>query len=379
MREYSEKEFEFVKRLLNDRKSMDSQEVEEWLEVRENRELLDCVTALRHRFLQIDFDEKAGYARVMQELFGRNIVHRVGRWAAVASIVLLLGLGGYWWHRNWQAEQLLPMAQKGGNGVELTLATGEQVMLEGKNAMIAGCRETGIREDTLMGLDYSRASVTGTEEVFNTLKVPVGGFYTLKLSDGTKVWVNALSELRFPVTFTGSTRKVYLHGEAYFDVEHRDSLPFVVVTDEVEVKVYGTEFNVNAYAEKPVKVVLVEGVVGVRLPESRQEVALRPNQLAEYARGMREIQVSDVNPYAYIAWKEGEFVFERETVEEIMERLSYWYDMEVFYANDDVKKQVFSGNINRSEHMEDILHLIGEVAIVRFDIKGKIVTVKSVE
>lgn len=381
MDRYDEKDIEFARRLLGDRKHLDSREVKAWLSHWKNRELLDDVAALRYHSVQVDFDEAGEYARLKRMLSGQTRRRRIGHWGMAASIVLAIGVAVFqlWNGKAVEKSEVTEVAQVPDKRVELILATGDHVVLEGKNKVIAGTRETGIREDSLAGLDYSAAVVAGDEEVFNTLKVPVGGFYALQLSDSTKVWVNSLTALRFPVSFTGKVRKVYLDGEAYFDVAHHDSLPFVVVTDKVEVKVYGTEFNVNTYESQRVKVVLVDGSVGIRVPALNREVALHPNQLAEYAAGMEEVRISEVCPYDYVAWRNGEFVFNEETVEEIMERLSRWYDIEVFYLNEAVRRRTFSGIINRFDCVEEVLRLIGEVAVVRFEVKGNTVLVRPVE
>ena len=216
------------------------------------------------------------------------------------------------------------------------------------------------------------------EEVYNTLSIPVGGFYQLSLSDGTKVWLNSMTELRFPVTFTGEEKKVYLTGEAYFEVVHDSEHPFIVATEKgIEVKVYGTEFNMNTYQEGGVQTVLVQGKVGIRANVTGQECMLAPKQLAEYTKETGMIRVKEVDPYKYIAWKDGKFVFEGETIEEIMERLRRWYDVEVFYENELLKQKRFTGVISRYENIEQVLHLIGGLATLHFEVKGNVVTVKK--
>lgn len=381
MGRYDEKDIEFVKRLLGDRKSLGNREVEEWLSHLKNRELLDDIAFLRFHSIQVDFNEESEYLRLKRILFRRVLRVRLMRLGIVASILLMVGMAGFylWSGKTLEKDRLMKVVRASNNQVELILATGERVALMGKNNLIEGERENGIREDSLVGLDYSSANMVGNEEVFNTLKTPLGGFYALQLSDSTKVWVNSLTTLRFPVAFVGKVRKVYLEGEAYFDVAHRDSLPFIVVTSKLEVKVYGTEFNVNTYEAERIKVVLVDGLVGVRVPALNREVGIHPNQLAEYVENMEDVHISEVNPFNHVAWRNGEFVFNEETVEKIMERLARWYDIQVFYINDAVRQQTFSGIINRFEHVEDVLRLIGEVAIVRFEIKGNSVLVKPVK
>lgn len=304
------------------------------------------------------------------------------RYAAVLLIPLSL-LGIYFW----LGQTTGPVRVNTGTDINfgkpvLMMADGREVILEQRNGRIEGSSETGIQNDSLSGLNYTGAklqeNVATDEEVYNTLSIPVGGFYQLSLSDGTKVWLNSMTELRFPVTFMREERKVYLTGEAYFEVAHNSNHPFFVVTKEgMEVKVYGTEFNMNTYQEGGVQTVLVQGKVGIRVNATGQESMLAPNQLAEYTKKTGMIRVKEVDPYKYIAWKDGEFVFERETIEEIMKRLRRWYDVEVFYENELLKQKRFTGVISRYKNIEQVLHLIEGLATLRFEVKGNKVTVKN--
>ena len=304
------------------------------------------------------------------------------RYAAVWLIPLSL-LGIYFWLGQASGPVRVNMGTDINFGKPvLMMADGREVILEQRNGMIEGSSETGIQNDSLSGLNYTGAklqeNVAMDEEVYNTLSIPVGGFYQLSLSDGTKVWLNSMTELRFPVTFTGEEKKVYLTGEAYFEVVHDSEHPFIVATEKgIEVKVYGTEFNMNTYQEGVVQTVLVQGKVGIRANVTGQECMLAPKQLAEYTKETGMIRVKEVDPYKYIAWKDGKFVFEGETIEEIMERLRRWYDVEVFYENELLKQKRFTGVISRYENIEQVLHLIGGLATLHFEVKGNVVTVKK--
>ena len=313
----------------------------------------------------------------------RRIIHY---WPVAASVVLLVGVFVGFALNEWsqmktdqgiaQTERIVP-----GVKAELILSTGERVCLAQRSEFIEGMKESGIRNDSLAGLNYVGAKIQGKEIgeeiVYNTMQIPVGGFYQLKLADGTKVWLNSLTQLRFPVTFAGEERKVYLTGEAYFEVARDSVHPFIVATDEgMEVKVYGTEFNVDTYRKGTVKTTLVNGKVGIRVSATGEEVRLSPNQMALFTKATQSIQVENVDPYGAIAWKDGKFVFEDEPIEEIMERLSRWYDVKVFYANERIKKHTFTGIITRFADISDVLHLMEETAAVEFRIQGDTVTVK---
>lgn len=378
MKKYDEKDIEFAGQLLTDRKSLDNELVREWLDEREHLKLLDELVALRDSFTGIDFGdaENEEFAR-LQRIMRRSMVRRrmLWYWVAAASVVLVIGFAGYWLYESKYEIEKTVLAESGTfvPKTELILATGETVELDKTIGLIGGICEAGIQNDSFTGLDYSGASVIGTQEqeVFNTLKTPVGGFYTLHLEDGTKVWLNAVSEFRYPVAFGGDRRKVYLSGEAYFEVAHHSDRPFIVVSNGVEIKVYGTEFNVNTYQSGTVRTVLVKGSVGVRVTVSGDETMLRPDQMAEYSAETESVCVSNVDPYVYTAWRKGEFVFERETIEEIMGRLSRWYDVEVFYSNETVKQKRFTGVINRYENIRDVLRLIEGPSTLHFELKGR--------
>ena len=313
----------------------------------------------------------------------RRIIHY---WPVAASVVLLVGVFVGFALNEWsqmKAEQGIAQTERIVPGVkaELILSTGERVCLAQRSEFIEGMKESGIRNDSLAGLNYVGAKIQGEEIgeeiVYNTMQIPVGGFYQLKLADGTKVWLNSLTRLRFPVTFAGEERKVYLTGEAYFEVARDSVHPFIVATDEgMEVKVYGTEFNVDTYRKGTVKTTLVNGKVGIRVSATGEEMRLSPNQMALFTKATQSIQVENVDSYGVVAWKDGKFVFEDEPIEEIMERLSRWYDVKVFYANERIKKHTFTGIITRFADISDVLHLMEETAAVEFRIQGDTVTVK---
>lgn len=313
----------------------------------------------------------------------RRIIHY---WPVAASVVLFVGVFVGFALNEWsqmKADQGIAQTERIVPGVkaELILSTGERVCLAQRSEFIEGMKESGIRNDSLAGLNYVGAKIQGEEIgeeiVYNTMQIPVGGFYQLKLADGTKVWLNSLTRLRFPVTFAGEERKVYLTGEAYFEVARDSVHPFIVATDEgMEVKVYGTEFNVDTYRKGTVKTTLVNGKVGIRVSATGEEVRLSPNQMALFTKATQSIQVENVDPYGAVAWKDGKFVFEDEPIEEIMERLSRWYDVKVFYANERIKKHTFTGIITRFADISDVLHLMEETAAVEFRIQGDTVTVK---
>ena len=381
---YTDEDIEFANLILTDRENLDDAKVEAWMKDPEHVILLKEFATVYQKRMNIDFnrDKKVEFARLENTIQERKSRRMTLRWSVAASVILLIGLFVGRMVNEWrdldemrmlaETERIVP-----GVKAELILSTGERVVLNQQRVSIEGVNETGIQNDSVTGLNYTTAKVQGEELVYNTMRIPVGGFYQLALSDGSKVWLNSMTELRFPVAFTGEERKVYLTGEAYFEVAPDSKHPFIVVTEEgMEVKVYGTEFNMSTYQHGVVQTVLVSGKVGIRVNATGKEVMLAPKQMAEYSEKTGMVRVEEADPYRYIAWKDGEFFFERETIEEIMERLGRWYDVKVFYENESLKQKRFTGVISRYENIEQVLRLIEGPATLRFEVKGNVVTVK---
>ena len=377
---YTNEELEFAIRLLNHREELTEEEIRSWLALPEHRTLVDELAAIR----QILSAEERQQGRTEELWQKRRKAQKRRRlvigWSAAAAVVAIIVIAGGNFFSSLDffstPDKEIVTQPSPKKLVELTLATGEQLFLDPKNEAAAA---TGIPYDSLNGLNYTAAAAaqadSADKEIFNTLRTPSGSAYQLTLADGTRVWVNEKTVIRYPVAFKGKERKVRLRGEAYFDVAHDGERPFLVETDGVEVKVYGTEFNVNAYDSTRIQTVLVEGKVGMRVSETGEEVVLKPRQLAEYDREESRLSVAEVSPYAYIAWKNGEFVFDNTSVEEIMERLAQWYGIEVFYASEAAKHVRFSGILDRNDSVKHCLKRMEDTGTVRFGVNGESVTV----
>ena len=374
--DYTNEDIEFAIRLLNRREEVPEEEAQAWLAEPGHEELVDELALIR-KVLSAQKGHEAQPAempRLQRRVNGRKLRRRIAGWCAAAAAVAVLAIVGGDLFRAGSVPAAKEEAPR--KLVELTLASGEQLFIDPQGGGTAG---EGIPYDTARGLDYTAVAVAGAdstaEERLNTLRTPAGGAYQLTLADGTRVWVNEQTVIRYPERFQGKERKVELWGEAYFDVAHDGTHPFLVEAYGVEVKVYGTEFNVNAYSETNIQTVLVEGKVGVRVRETGEEAVLKPRQLAEYDGEGSGIAVSDVSPYAYIAWKDGEFVFDNTRVEDIMERLASWYGLHVFYATEGAKEVRFSGILDRNDSFEEGLERMESTGTVLFGVKGESVTV----
>jgi len=213
---------------------------------------------------------------------------------------------------------------------------------------------------------------------YNTLIIPRGGEFFLQLSDGTKVWLNSETTLRYPVQFIGEERKVELTGEAFFEVARNEKVPFLVESGDQTVKVLGTEFNISSYKENSlISTTLVKGSVEVFIknkPDKRQ--TLVPNEQITISKIDGQISKQKVNPYQYIAWKDGRFVFDDQNLCEIMKTLSKWYNVDVVFAREELKNFRFTGNLERYSDFGEVLKKIQKTNEVEFTIENKQITIR---
>lgn len=263
-------------------------------------------------------------------------------------------------------------AAPGGNKAALTLSNGTVVNLEDKSTGVIQ-NETGTKiekkEDGL--LMYEKLTDT-KQAAYNTVSIPRGGQYALTLSDGTKVWLNALSSLRFPEQFSDSLRVVELTGEAFFQVAKDKQHPFIIkMSDDEQVKVLGTQFNVNSYKdEETKKITLIEGSVQVNSKNGR--LLLVPGQQARINNGNILLEKhADIEAAA--GWKDGSFVFRDADIYNIMRQAERWYDVNVIYRS--TSSEHFNFSISRNEPLSKILHLMELTGKIHFKIENKSVYV----
>ena len=300
-------------------------------------------------------------------------------WYKIAGMaaILIVGFMVRFHDKNTSHDHLLkqPIIYPGKSVATITLANGEELEV--------GNRGLNVREENGMFLKldstvitYSGKQADSGKVVYNTLTVPAGGEYRLVLSDGTKVWMNADSKLKYPVAFGQSQREVFLEGEAYFDVKKDPEYPFTVHTSRGDVQVLGTGFNIRDYrGEARVVTTLVEGKVVYKASERHEAVIILPGyQLID--NGYEELAPQEVDVEMYVGWKDGRYIFEDATLEEIMQVLSRWYDIAVFYKREEVKKLHFTGDLERYKTINDFLEFMEIGGNVRFSIKGKTVLIE---
>lgn len=253
----------------------------------------------------------------------------------------------------------------------LTLADGRTIQLDSLHTgSIPVPGNTHISKTDSGELAYAmvQPSTLPQAEWYNTLNVPAGGEYKVVLPDGTKVWLNAASSLKYPTVFGGSRRVVELSGEAYFEVAKNPLFPFVVKVNGTTVQVLGTHFNINAYNDQSeVKVVLVEGSV-----KFNSLMVLKPGEFATLAVNGRMARGSADTTYE-LAWKNGQFMFKEETIDEIMRQVARWYNAEIVYK-DNITEH-FRAHVSRGEPVSKLLHLLEATNAVHFAIDNKKITV----
>lgn len=267
----------------------------------------------------------------------------------------------------------------GGDQAVLTLADGRQISLDtAAEGKLMG--STGLQISKKNGvIVYSPTNANASPGRYNTLSTPKGAQYELVLPDGSHVWLNALSSIRYPEVFSMNQRNVEVKGEAYFEVAHQQTkdkklrIPFVVQAGAEQIEVLGTHFNVHYYQGDPMRLTtLLEGAV--KVSSHGKSVLLSPGQAAGIENGKQEIQkLSDVNTELAVAWKEGEFQFEDASVPEIMNQVARWYDVEIAYQGE-IPQEHFSGRVSRTENLSQVIEILKRGGI-RFKINERKITV----
>lgn len=249
----------------------------------------------------------------------------------------------------------------GANRATLTLADGSSIALSEL--------QSGVTVGDLMRYDDGTV-ISAPKTTYATLSTPQGGQYRVTLPDGTKVWLNAASSLRYPTQFTGSERRVILTGEAYFEVPKKANQPFIVESNKQLLTVLGTTFNVTAYAEeKEIITTLLEGKVAITsVADQAQSITLRPGQQSMLTAA--KINVNEVDATEAIAWKDGKFVFNNTDIHAVMRQIARWYDAEIVFT-DDLSDVTFSGSLSRFADINDILSNIELTHSISLKVKGR--------
>ena len=321
------------------------------------------------------YDSRVAYGRFLQKKYQqrrkRRFLINMARVAAVAlpfviALVLYVGL-------NREEEQMVrpSLASNilpGTSKAVLTLANGQMIPL-GKEATDSTIITDGTQISASgSGVTYA-SGVESESVVYNKLEIPRGGEFCLTLSDGTRVWLNSETSIQYPVAFGAKERRVFVQGEAYFEVAKDAKKPFTVQFMSSSVTVLGTSFNIRAYPEeKRSQTTLAEGSVRIYSPGS--SMLLKPGEQAEVSALSGEMVKQEVEVKNFTSWKDGRFVFEQQPLEDIMRTLERWYDIRVIFKDEGAKRISLSGNMKRYGDFSQVMKMLQMTGDVRFELHG---------
>lgn len=349
-----------------------------------NRQEYEDLVIVRNLFKQEGrkpLDTDAAWKIVNERISGLKFKHhhpsRSFGWLKYAAILVLLSSIGLFFYQNGTSSSdrlSTEIIKPGGFRAELILPDGQHVNLQDKKPMdIAGNQHALIATNTGNTLVYN---VSSGQAGYHKLIVPIGAQYELVLPDKSHVWLNSGSELTYLVDFSHAPiREVRLTGEAYFKVAKDKKHPFIVKTDHMDVEAVGTAFNVSAYKDADyTETTLVEGIVNVSDKQGNKQRMLAGSKVRLFNKKQNVLAAIEKAGSVYndYAWKEGVFVFDQMPLARITEQISRWYNIQVVFHNEELKKLRFTGSIKKDQSLNTVLKLIAASTSVRFELKGDI-------
>lgn len=328
---------------------------------------------------------------IFDQIVGSNQTRSIGikRWLSIAATVFITVGVAYWFvagRKKINADNTTNIAstvqevRPGSNKAILTLSSGKTIVLSPKhNGMLVAQTNANVNQVDSSAIVYqAKASAQGAAE-YNTVATPRGGQFKVILSDGTQVWLNAASSIKYPTVFSGNERVVEITGEAYFEVAHNPSKPFRVHIIKANhlpggtVEVLGTHFNINAYDDEgSVKTTLLEG--RVRVQQNNLTAILQPGEQSTLDNQGQNLIVKKVNTEPEVAWKNGYFQFEHADIKQVMRQVARWYDVQITYEGNGQNADKFGGTIMRDMPLNQLLHTL-EISMVHFKLDGRKVIV----
>lgn len=309
--------------------------------------------------------------------------HKNHRYLHVAATLLILVTAGWFLQLSLKQKdyntlsQSTPISASQGQ-IELILSSGQSVLLDKSNSSTIKDKSGAIVQSQ-GSVDYlSFTSKNPNKEHFNTVKVPRGTDFKVILADSTVVYLNAESSITYPTHFADNIRKVSITGEAYFDVKEDKSKPFIVNMNESSIKVLGTEFNVNTFDEElGIITTLIEGSVMLKNAYN-QTAVIKPNEQAIMGQQI-DIDIKTVDTRQVVDWRQGQFIFEDEPLKNILADLSRWYNLDIFYEQQELKNLQFTGTLDRNNSVNELLELLELTQSLKFYIKDNALLVKKAE
>lgn len=320
-----------------------------------------------------------GFYELQPKIVTKKLWSRI---SIAAAVLIIMSTAGYLIDAKYFSNTPARIANTakdiapGKNSAILTLANGKVIDLSSASAgeliQEEGMEAVKTKDGELVYHVQPGVSSDEVQKPLNIISTPKGGQYQVNLPDGTKVWLNAASVLKFPIQFSRKERRVLLNGEAYFEVAKDKTHPFIVETSKQTVEVLGTHFNINGYATDEVsRTTLLEGLVRVVDLEwnGGHRATLKPGQQAEIHKG--QFKVLEVDTEGAVAWKNGTFLFTGQTLAEIMKQVERWYDVDVVFENEALRKQAFRGTISRFKNISQLLEVLESTGSVHFKIDGR--------
>lgn len=370
----------------------EEEELFEWVKKGNERPIKKHIEKLvtDHNFNQlvpsVEWDRM--YERIMEEKDSRDVQPTLRkrtwvRWAAAAVVISLLGSLYYYNAEDKESQKIVVLQQTTTNGIAppnsvnavLTLSNGQKIILDSAGNGVVAMQGTV----NVVKLANGQLAYKGSSDniEYNTLSNPRGSKVTsLILADGTKVWLNAASTLKYPTAFAGNERKVEVTGEAYFEVSHNAAMPFIVNKGETSVQVLGTHFNVNAYDdETSLNITLLEG--SVKVIKGNEKVLISPGEQAEVSNNItasKPIKIHSADVDQVMAWKNGLFSYKGASIETIMRQVSRWYNVDVVFEKPVTEK--FYAQVSRNTDVSNLLKMLEATKAVHFRIEGKVITVR---
>ena len=368
-----------TKKIKGEISSEEETDLQNWLnENQVNADLYNRILGNQHLLNKLEvyqlFDKERIWSALENKLFETKIIkltawkdaHRFLRYAASILLPVIMFTGLAYYFNVFQQDSLAninEVIKPGEQKATLILSDGVVLDLQSENAkkeIKQGKAQITNQNNTLTYTAVEEVVAEKVAEIqpliYNELVTPRGGGYKLTLADGTEVWLNAASTLKFPVSFTDSTRQVFLEGEAFFDVSHNGK-PFIVSANNMDIRVLGTSFNVSAYPEEPSsKTTLVEG--SIKLTVSDIEKILSPDEQAVISKDNFDVTIHTVNTELYTSWINGKIEFNQEDLDGVMRRLARWYDFEYSFENEQARNFHFTARIENTERISSILEML---------------------
>lgn len=347
----------------------------------ELRETLADYLKIRRSLLALRRDFRPDVEQRLREVKRRRRRLRrvMRRWSYAAAVVLAAAVAGaFFLKRDLPQQSSLPAELAWGQVPVLVMPNGERRALPQNDTTVLWQEQGGDIHIDSRTLIMEGETGEEREPVYYTVNIPYGGEYNLVLSDGTRIYLNAGTTLRYPDHFAGGSREIFLSGEAYLEVSRDTSRPFIVRTDDMDVRVLGTVFNVNAYPDGSyVRTTLVEGKVETSCGGER--IVMKPGTQVAYDKATRQADYFPVDVRHFISWKDGYYDFRDMTLGELMQIFVRWYDVDVRFANPLLENLRFSGRLRRYEDVSGLFEQLEYTGDVAFDVKGKNIVIRDVQ